>query len=172
MAENATFGVDIRSPHGRSLHLVDADNLIGDPRTTDRQKIEAAFEAYRDAADYRVGDHVVIATGCNGLHVLEVERSWPGAQHRRRRGTDGADLELLEAADFAAASGRYDRVVIGSGDRIFMAALENLRANSIDVDVVARDGHLARALKLQAGGRVRYINSRVAHPFGDEPHAA
>ena len=172
MAEKATVRTRESSTAGRSLHLIDADNVIGDPRTTDRRTIAAAFDAYRLAADYQLGDHVIIATGCNGLHVLEVELAWPGVQHRRRSGPDGADLELLEAADFAASSGRYDRVVIGSGDRIFMVAIANLRARSIDVDVVARYGHLAKAMKLQAGGRVRYIDSRVARPFGDEPHAA
>lgn len=172
VAENATPRACGNSKRDRSLHLVDADNLIGDPCTTDRRQIQAAFESYRAAANFQPGDHAVVATGCNGLHVLEVELAWPDAQHRRRCGPDGADLELLEAAKFAAASGCYRRVVIGSGDHIFMVALEHLRANSIDVDVVARYGSLARPLMRQVGGRVRYMDPGAAHPRGDEPHAA
>ena len=113
-------------PH-RTLHLVDADNLLGDPNTCDEEFIAATFDAYRKAAGHRPGDHIVVATGTNSRHVYAVENAWPNASHRRRSGTDGADLELLDAAEWAARSGRFDRAVIGSGDRIFMVAFDLLR---------------------------------------------
>ena len=138
----------------RTFHLVDADNLLGDPTTTDRAFIEATFAAYRLAAGYRSGDLVVVATGCNGLHVFEVEAAWPGALHRRRSGSDGADLELLEEAKWAAESGRFGRVVIGSGDRIFIVAFDALRASDLTVDVVARPRSLARCLAIRARNHV------------------
>jgi hypothetical protein len=142
----------------RTVHLIDADNLLGDPATTDRARIEAVFEAYRRAADFRVGDQVILATGCNGAHVLEVELAWPGAEHRRRAGADGADLELLDAAEWLAASQRFDRVVIGSGDLIFCVALDVLRAADIRVDVVARPRSLAQGLRVCAGDGLRWMD--------------
>jgi hypothetical protein len=142
------------APCERTLHLVDADNLLGDPNTVDRERIQSVFVKYRHASGFRVGDQVVVATGCNGRHVFEVEAAWPGVTHRRRSGADGADLELLDAADWAARSGRFGRVVIGSGDRIFMTAVDVLRSADVVVDVVARAESLASCLALQARGHV------------------
>jgi hypothetical protein len=86
----------------RTLHLIDADNLLGDPRTCDTPKIEAMYAAYRRAAAFAAGDHVVIAAGTNGEHVFAVEHGWERARHLRRRGPNGADLALLEEATCAA----------------------------------------------------------------------
>jgi uncharacterized LabA/DUF88 family protein len=144
-------------PH-RTLHLVDADNLLGDPAIVDAAAIAHTFAAYKVAARFTAGDHVVVATGCNGWHVLEVELAWPGACHRRRRGTDGADLELLAEASWAAASDRYDRVVIGSGDRIFVVAFDELRAADLVVDVVARQRGVAAPLAVRARGHLHLID--------------
>lgn len=141
----------------RTLHLIDADNLLGDPRTVDRDVIDATFAEYRRVARFIEGDLVIVATGVNGLHVLEVERAWPTVQHRRRARPAGADHELLEGASWAASSGRLDRVVIGSGDRIFLLALDMLLAAGIDVEVVCRQRSLARALAAGAYGRLRYM---------------
>jgi len=138
----------------RTLHLVDADNLLGDPNTVDRELIESVFVQYRRASGHCVGDQVVVATGRNGLHVFEVEAAWPGVSHRRRSGADGADLELLDEADWAARSGRFGRVVIGSGDRIFMTAVDVLRSADVPVEVVARPESLATCLALQTRGHV------------------
>ncbi len=152
-------GVDGRGagPSGRALHLVDVDNLLGDPRTTDPTCVHLLFDDYRRVAQFREGDHVVIATGCSPKHVFVVEAAWPTACHRRRAGADGADMALLEEADWAASSRRYDRVVIGSGDRIFLDALDRLRAVDLNVDVVARARSLARAFAIRALGHVHLL---------------
>jgi NYN domain len=144
-------------PH-RTLHLIDADNLLGDPKIVDAAAISLTFAAYRAAAGFTPGDHAVIATGCNGWHVIEVELAWPGACHRRQRGTDGADLALLAEATWAATCDRYDRVVIGSGDRIFIVAFDELRAADIDVDVVARRRSVAASLATRARGHLHFID--------------
>ena len=141
----------------RTLHLIDADNLLGDPTTVDRRLIAATFEEYRRLARYSVEDLTVVATGVNGWHVLEVERAWPNVCHCRRAGRDGADLALLEAARWAASGDRIDRVVIGSGDRIFVVAFDALVAAGVPVEVVARRRSLATALAERANGSVRYL---------------
>jgi hypothetical protein len=146
----------------RTLHLVDADNLLGDPTTVDRPFIIATFDEYRRVAGYTDGDHVVVATGVNGWHVLEVEAAWPSACHRRRSGRDGADLALLDDADWAASCGRFDRVVIGSGDRIFIVAFEQLVAAGVGVEVVACPRALSLALAVQANGLVRYLHAAAS----------
>lgn len=139
------------------MHLVDIDNLLGDPRTTDRTTIQRNMSAYRDAAGYLPGDHCIVATGRNGLHVLEVELAWAAAAYRRRSGPDGADLALLEDLDWIIHSGRYDRVVIGSGDHAFLPAVKCLQAAQIDFLVVTRRDRLSARLAHAAGARVQLL---------------
>lgn len=134
----------------RTLHLVDADNLLGDPLTVDATAIRRTFAAYRRAARFALTDHAVVASCANARHAFEVRAAWPGVLHRWRRGTDGADLALLEEAEEAARSGRYGRVVLGSGDRIFLVALDALRSMGVEVQVVSRRDALARALRVRA----------------------
>lgn len=141
----------------RTLHLVDADNLLGDPQCTDAAHIGAVFQAYRTASAFTPGDQVVVATGCNSHHALSVELAWPSVCHRRRSGPDGADMALLEESQWAASVGRFRRVVIGSGDRIFLAALDQLRSADITVDVVSRRRSLSTALALRARGSLHYL---------------
>ena len=147
-----------------ALHLVDIDKLLGDPRTVDRAAIQRVFEHYRNVSGYQPGDHVVVATGCNGVHVLEIELAWPGVCHRRKRGADGGDLALCAEAEWAAEHGAYNRVVIASGDRVFMLPFQTLLAAGFAVEIVANHRRLAPALAALAHGRIRYFG----HPKASE----
>jgi hypothetical protein len=147
----------------RTLHLVDVDNLLGDPMTTDDDEIDRTLAAYRAAADYRVGDHVLVATHPGGEHAFAIHEAWPDVRHRWRKGTDGADMVLLDAADEAAVSHRYPRVVIGSGDRIFLQAMDRLRRTDVEVAFVGRRRSMARALQVR-GVDVRYLDDYLARP--------
>jgi len=118
----------------------------------DRTAIDDALHAYRRASGFRPGDQVVLAANADGLHAAALHLAWPGVSHRWKAGADGADMELLEVASWAASSRRFDRVVLGSGDRIFLAALDELRIRDIRVDVVSRRNAMAAALAIRAGG--------------------
>lgn len=144
----------------RTLHLVDVDNLLNDPSTTNRLQIATIFDAYRWVAQFRPGDHVVVATGCNGLHVIETELAWPTARHRRRPGVNGADVELLEEIDDAVVEGRYAHVVLGSGDGIFEHGARELRRAGVGVTVVSRPLSLSWRLQ-RAADEVRYLPPAV-----------
>ena len=75
--------------------------------------------------------------------------------------SDGADLALLESAAWAVKTGNFGRVVIGSGDRIFLVALEWFEGVGVPVEVVARRDALAVALRTRARS-VRYIPEMMA----------
>jgi hypothetical protein len=145
-------GTAERSARGRTraLHLIDIDNLLGDPVTTDADHIARTLAAYRVLAGAAPGDHVAVATAPNPGHALAIGTAWPGVTHLWRGGRDGADLALLEVASWAVELDGFDRVVIGSGDRIFLTALEWFEARGIPVEVVARRRSLARALRARA----------------------
>ncbi len=141
----------------RTLHLIDADNLLADPDCTEDHRIRTMFESYRQVSSFAKGDQVVVATGCNAPHVLAVEGAWPSVCHRRRAGRDGADMALLEESEWAANTGRFARVVIGSGDRIFLDAMDRLRAVDITVDFVSLRRTLAAAIATRANGHINYL---------------
>ena len=153
---------DVRSrsaqrDQSRTLHLIDADNLLRDPQQADSEAIADVLFAYRRAAGYRPGDQVVLAASRDPLHAAALLRAWPNVDHRWRGGADGADLELLDAAQWAAASRRFQRIVLGSGDRIFLEALDQLRRTDLTVEVVGRRANMAPALAVRAGG-VSYVD--------------
>jgi hypothetical protein len=134
----------------RALHLVDIDNLLGDPATDDELEIGWTVSAYKHLASVATGDHVVVATSPFGRHAYAVGTAWPGVGHVWRGGHDGADLALLEEARWAVARGEFGRVVIGSGDRIFLVALEWFEGAGVPVEVVARRKSMADALRCRA----------------------
>lgn len=144
----------------RFFHLVDIDNLLGDPRSTDEARIRDCFEHYRELTRYREGRHfAAVGTGCNGCHVVAVQAQWPGVRYVRRPGTDGADIALHEVALDEAATGRYTDFVIASGDGRFGETYRALRSKGFPVTVVSRPEALSHELRRLAHGEVLYMPS-------------
>lgn len=150
-------------PAGRTLHLVDLENLAGGPFAGVAAMVATAG-GYRRAAHPRKGDHVVVAV--NPHIAYEAGSLWPGARLLAAHGPDGADRALLAEADPDWVSRHYDRVVIGSGDHIFAALAWQLRAAGLAVVVVARRSHLAAELR-RAAALTRYLpEPAIAVPAG------
>lgn len=55
----------------RTLHLIDVDNLRGDPLCTDTQSISNLFRSYPSVSWFADGDLVVVAAGCNAATYLQ-----------------------------------------------------------------------------------------------------
>jgi len=145
----------------RALHLVDIDNLLGNPATDDEDEIGWTIRTYKSVAAVRPGDHVVVATSPFGRHALAIGTAWPGVGHVWRKGADGTDMALLEEAEWAVETRAFNRVVIGSGDRIFLVALELFEGAGVPVEVVTRRRSAARALCTRARS-VRFLPERAA----------
>jgi uncharacterized LabA/DUF88 family protein len=144
----------------RYFHLVDIDNLLGDPRSTNNERIRDCFEEYRKVTRYRAGSHLaVVGTGCNGCHVVSVQSQWPGVRYVRRPGQDGADIALHEVALDEAVSGRYTHFVIASGDGRFAQTYRQISGLGYPVTVVSRPESLAMELRLLAGKNVLFMPS-------------
>ena len=156
-----TTGCEEEGDMARALHLVDIDNLLGNPATDDEDEIGWTIRTYQRVASVRPGDHVVVATSPFGRHALAIGTAWPGVGHVWRKGTDGADMALLEEAEWAVETGAFTRVVIGSGDRIFLVALELFEGIGVPVEVVSRRRSAARALCTRARS-VTFLPERAA----------
>ena len=135
----------------RALHLIDIENLLGNPRP-DAESVCQARDAYESQVLVGKDDLVVVA--CNHGCALSVGLSYKGARLIVRSGPDGADLALLEVLDEGDVAERFDAVVIASGDGIFTDAVALLGDMRVPAIVVARPDSLARRLRLAAGGRL------------------
>ncbi len=141
-------------PSGRSLHLIDVENLVGRPRPGP-EALRIALASYRQAAGFREGDHTRI--GCHPGLALAVHDAWPGAQIRVGHGPDGADHALLDRVDPDDVARRFFRVCVGSGDWIFGDLLHALRKRGVEVCVVSRRRSTARQIRKIA--RTTYVST-------------
>jgi hypothetical protein len=130
-------------PKGRTLHLVDVENLLGDPCSS-AAAVGEVLARYR-RRHLRSGDQVVIAA--NPHLGVKAKLAWPEALVRWRRGPDGADKALLAEAEPADIARRFDRLVVASGDHIFEPLLKEVRALGVAVLVVHRPGSLSKHLR-------------------------
>jgi hypothetical protein len=131
-------------PVHRTLHVVDLENLVGDPRATGAV-VGDTFRAYLDAAGWQPGDHVIVASNPCLVREFAFHVDVPCNVHACR-GTDGADMMLLSLAapDFVAR--RYTRLVIGSGDGAFAALACSAQLRGLDVLIVSRPEACSRRL--------------------------
>jgi hypothetical protein len=134
-----TTQLDVRT---RTLHLVDIENLIGDP-CADGATAAQVLDDYLVAARWSDHDLVVIAAnpGLTGRIAWQIE-----FEHRilTATGPDGADLMLLAQAAPEFVARRAGRLVIGSGDHIFIERALRVRDLGVGVVVVARADHVSR----------------------------
>lgn len=145
------FNLVMRKRHPlRTLHLIDIENLLGQPRPAidSVSEARAAYEAH-----VVVGESDLVVVACNHGCALEVGLAYAGARLVVRSGPNGADLALLDVLAEHDVVGRFDAVVVASGDGIFTDAVSTL-AGTMPTLVVSRPDSLARTLRLAAGGRV------------------
>lgn len=144
-------------PAGRTLHLIDIENLVAGRHDCDEEACDM-FEAYLDQIDVRPGDHMVV--GCSHAAAPHVMFPWRKAgQIVLGSGPDGADLALLDAAEPCWVADHYDRVVVASGDGIFTGLANELRSRRIPVIVAIGEGGLSRDLA-RAACRVHRLDHR------------
>jgi NYN domain len=127
----------------RVLHVVDIENLAGEPIPSLSQVTEVQ-DWYMTRLGFGADDQVVMAASHYGL--LNAALGWPHARYRVRSGPNGADLELLDVLLNEDVATRFTHVVIGSGDRAFGEAAEKLRDRGVRVTVVSRRGSLSPIL--------------------------
>jgi len=152
-------------PSRRALHLVDVDNLLGcPPSQAVPGDVVAALGRYTSRAKPGADDHVVLA--CNPRLAFAVRSASSVGQLLVRRGRGGADRALLDHADVDHIQGRYQRVVIGSGNGAFASLVRALRGRSVQTTVIALTGHLSWDLRRAASVVVVLQHQGSCHPRG------
>ena len=131
-------------PKGRTLLLVDLENLAGGPHVPLDSMLSSVAQFSR-LSGLGPGDLAVVGTN-PGL-LSQASQLMPRARLVTQAGPDGADLALLrEVRDLLWVAQRFDRVVIGSGDGIFSNVAQGLRNLGIAVGVVGPHGGIATRL--------------------------
>ncbi len=141
-------------PQGRTLHVIDVENLMGGP-FAGLSNMQASADSYREQIVLLPQDHLVVAV--NPKLAIQARQCWPEGKLVTGGGPNGADRALLaELTDFDWIASHYDRVVLGSGDGIFEDAASSLVALGIAVGVASRRRSLAHALAARATF-IRYL---------------
>lgn len=155
-------------PEGRTLHLLDFENLCRGPERISSVADVIAME-YRGLVEVGSADHVVI--GVNPANTISSSHAFPGCRFVTGHGPDGADLALLGAAsDIKWVARRFDRVVIGSGDHCFVPLATDLGNLGIVVMVVSWETSLSRELEKAAALRaILGTHPDTAELFGRKP---
>jgi len=133
---------------GRTLHLVDIENLSGGPQRTLDEHL-GAYRAYERGAEVRRDDQVVVAA-C-GLVMQSLAFELPtGILQRTANGSDGADRALLAHDTPERIALRFERLVIGSGDHAFVDLA--LAVQELGVTVVVITGRGFRSVDFVGHG--------------------
>lgn len=135
-------------PHGRTLHLLDIENLAGEARPS-RASATEAFDRLGSLTPVGPHDHVVL--GAHTVLAASIGIWWPHHRVVTGTGPDAADLALIDVvADAEWIADHYHRVIIGSGDHIFTDTVTRLRRSGLVVGVVSRDCALSSDLRRAA----------------------
>jgi hypothetical protein len=139
-------GAQRRFP-ARRLHLVDIENLAGDPLPSLGQ-VRQALGLYTGCLALGAMDQVEVAS--SHLTLVNAVLGWPHAHYRARSGPDGADLALLDVLRHENVAARFTHVAIASGDHLFAEEAAHLAALGVWVTVVSRQRSLSPRLALAA----------------------
>jgi len=134
---------------GRTLHAVDAENLLG-TATPEPRAVRAGYFAYVAAVNEGPDDMWVVASSHMCAKHLWFE--WPGSTRafRVKSGLDGADLAIIDYLGVPQNVNNVDTIVIGSGDGIFTPVVRDLKRMGKQVIVVSRESALSGALAKEA----------------------
>lgn len=129
--------------HGRSLHLLDVDDLVGPSASV--AQVKDLIDAYLAASQWEPDDHVILAADCGSLGevAIELDTGW-------RLLPAHGDHALLHRTDARLVARRYDRLVVGSGHADFTELVRSVNANHGDAWVVAPERSIAARLRNEA----------------------
>jgi hypothetical protein len=155
--------IQCRATAARTLHLVDLENLLGDRR---HEAVALnALSHYLKIAHWNSGDAVMVAADPEIIRQIGFDLPVP-CNLRSTRGGDAADSVLLAQATAELVARRYDRLVIGSGDAIFLDRARTVRELGIGVLIVGRSDGVAGRYRRWAFPIIPFDAGVVTEPPG------
>jgi hypothetical protein len=136
-----------RSAFGRTIHLIDIENLCGSSRVTPDQVAEAR-ERYEEAIPIVRSDQVIVASSTGNRPSSRL--GWPGARLLARDGKNGADDCLAEVIAGGLVTKLFDRAVVASGDGGLAPSVAFMAGEGIYTVVVSQSDRLSRSMRVAA----------------------
>jgi hypothetical protein len=125
---------------GRTLHLVDIENLLWQPpKLVTGDQAVRVFWQYLKVAGWQSGDSVVIASNPALMSRIAFQLEDVPCRKLCAWGESAADQLLLGAVPNNIEA-RYTRVIVGSGDHIFSALINELSGSKVRTLVIANTG--------------------------------
>jgi uncharacterized LabA/DUF88 family protein len=140
---------------GRTLYIVDIENLVGASSINQSQVAEARKEIL-EALPPSQRDHFYVASSHHNLAAAAF--GWPDSQLEARSGQDGADYLVVRRMIEMYNSDNFEKVVVASGDNSMAPYVEILTDAGIDVTVIARDRHISNSLR-NVGAKVTVLSA-------------
>ena len=136
-----------QSTSHRRLVLADVENLLGTGDPTE----QAVVQIRQDLLDV-IGDvsHTLFEVASSHHAAAAVSFGFPEGRHHWRSGPNGADLALLGVFESDWQVGRFDEVVIASGDGIFAEVAAAVAASGVVCTVITRRAGLSARLAMAA----------------------
>lgn len=133
--------------HHRSCHLIDIENVLEGDVTAAR--VDWYWRIHGWLAAVEPSDQVVLGSG-----VRAAADAWfafpPWVRRAVSRGRHGGERALLRSLEPAHVAGRFERLVIASGDRALAPLAATARRLGLVVDVIANPGSLSPSLRVAA----------------------
>lgn len=133
-----------RMPNTRELHLLDIENLLGRSRFRAADVVRFR-EFYLDRNHVADDAQLIIATSSR-RGIVEAGLGWPGARCVFKCGHNGADLALLNVIKTEHVDGRFEKVIIASGDAIFTDVAKQMQELGVAVTVFAHARSVSKRL--------------------------
>ena len=156
---------------GRTLHLVDIENLLSQsPRLVTGDQALRVFWQYLETAGWRSGDSVMIASNPKLMRRMAFQLTDFPCRMLCAWGESAADQLLLGAVPNHLET-RYARVVVGSGDHIFDALINQLSGSKVRTLVIAGAGSTSWQLYSSADEvyRLRSPSVTTSHRSAERP---
>jgi len=136
----------------RTLCVVDVENCA----STSDLSLEHALHVH-EAISKAVPEAVMHVVGCSHRNAAAARFAFDRSRIVVRSGVDGADLALIEVLETERIEQRFSRVVIASGDHIFVPVIKRLRDAGVEVDALSIKGQLSHELACNCSN-VRYLS--------------
>jgi hypothetical protein len=150
---------------------VDIENLLNQPpKLVTGDQAARVFWQYLETADWQSGDSVVIASNPELMSRMMFQLADIPCRKLCAWGESAADRLLLAAVPNHVEA-RYTRVVVGSGDHIFSALINQLSGSKVRTLVIAGAG--STSWQLYSGAdevcRLRSPSVTTSHRSAERP---
>lgn len=136
----------------RTLCVVDVENCA----STSDLSLERALRVH-EAIRIAVPDAIMHVVGCSHRNAAATRFAFDRSRLVVRSGINGADLALIDVLNTEDVEKRFCRVVVASGDHIFVPSIKRLQQAGVEVEALAIKGQISRELA-RTCATVRYLS--------------